>query len=182
MSALRRSLVAGLVVLAVVAALLSFNLFLLGRRWSRVGPLVAGSAAPDFVLPAATGPRLRLSEQRARLVLLDFWAAWCGPCMRAMPALGALQRDLGPLGLQIVSINVDGDTESARAATRTLGPAVPVLVDQGEVSNRYGVHVLPYLVLVGRDGRIVDVRSGPLREDKLREQLRRLLGAPAAAR
>lgn len=173
----RKALVAGLVVAGVLLALLAYNLIQIRRGWDDLGPLRPGGRAPDFSLPAVDGPAVRLSGQRAPLILLDFWAAWCRPCMQAMPYLARLQRELGPRGLQILSINVEGNPEKSRAAASTLGPAVPVLLDGGEVSQRYHVNVLPYIVLVGPERRIIALLSGPISEERLRRRILRELGA-----
>ena len=174
----RRALVGGLTVLAMLLALLAFNLVQIGRGWERLGPLRSGHRAPDFSLPTLAGKPLRLSEQRGRVLLLDFWASWCRPCMSSMPSLAALQRDLGPRGLQLLSINVDGSADKARPVSQVLGAAVPVLLDDGEVSQSYGVHVLPFVVLVGRDGETLQVFAGPVAEERLRAAARRALDGP----
>jgi thiol-disulfide isomerase/thioredoxin len=165
------------VVAGLLLALLAFNLIQIRSGWESLGPLRPGSRAPDFSLPAVDGPPLGLSGQRAPLILLDFWAAWCRPCMKAMPHLASLQRELGPRGLQILSINVEGDPEKSRAAASTLGPAVPVLLDGGEVSQRYRVNVLPYIVIVGRERRVIALLAGPVSEERLRRRLLRELGS-----
>lgn len=174
----RRTLAAGVAVLALLGALLIFNLVQLRRGWDRMGPLRSGHGAPDFSLPSLGGKAWTLSAQRGRVLLLDFWAAWCGPCMRSMPSLAALQRDLGPRGLQLVSINVDGNPDKARPVSEILGPSVPVLLDDGEASQSYGVHVLPFVVLVSREGEILEVFAGPVKDDRLRVAVSRALEPP----
>jgi len=161
--------------MALVAALLLLNLLQMIQRWDAVAPVTRGRPAPAFVLTTPAGTPVSLPALRGRVVLLDFWASWCGPCMRAMPALGRLQSELGGRGLQVVSINVEGEAEKAREVGAALGGKVLVLIDDGSVAARYGVQLLPHLVLIDRQGRVVTVRLGQLDAQALRREIERVL-------
>ncbi len=174
----RGALPTGLAVLGVILALLTVNVVELSRGCEGVGPIARGRPAPLFELPGTSGARVSLAGLRGRVVLLDFWSATCAPCLRSMPVLAELQRELGGRGLQILSINIDGEREAALAqAARTQG-SLTMLLDDGSAAQRYAVQTIPYLVVVGRDGRVRSLLVGAVRESRLKAQL---LDALAAA-
>ena len=72
------------------------------------------SSAPDFVLKSLDGENLRLSEYRGQIVVMNFWASWCGRCRDQLPSLENLHERYGDSGMQILSVNLDGDIEKAR--------------------------------------------------------------------
>ncbi len=80
------------------------------------GARAAGSAAPDFSLPARDGSTVRLSELKGQVVMVNFWATWCGPCRQEMPLLAQLQSKYEPLGFTVLGVNVEPARE------RTVGP------------------------------------------------------------
>ncbi len=135
------------------------------RRAEFVG---AGAEAPDWELKTPEGESVRLSGLRGRVVVLDFWATWCGPCRRAMPALQRLHERYGPRGVSIYGLSCWED----RARPRPGGPAGPdelmkqqgltyrLLVDADEVAAAYKVPVIPACVVIGRDGKIVHASLG----------------------
>jgi thiol-disulfide isomerase/thioredoxin len=112
--------------------------------------------APALRLEALSGAEVALADLAGRLVLVNFWATWCEPCVKELPALDALARDLGNRGLTVLAVNVDRGRRAhvARYAER-LGLTVPVPLDRdGAVRRAYQVRALPTTYLVGRDGRI----------------------------
>lgn len=101
------------------------------------------------------GGTLRISDLRGKVVLLDVWAAWCGPCRESLPAYAKLQRDLGPRGFAVVAVSVDEDAQTVRdyvAADPV--PFFVVLDPKGRVPEALGVDTMPQCFLVDRDGRI----------------------------
>ena len=169
--------VAGVLVLLVAASLLGVNVLSLFRGCDRLGPVSGGAMAPGFTLRAVKGGQVALEAQRGKLVLLDFWAAWCAPCVRAIPLLARLQRE-HPAELRVLSVNVDGDLESARRYDGQTGGVLTMLLDSdSELARRYGVQTLPHLVLIDRKGRVARVFVGEVREPVLREALRAALAA-----
>ncbi|HTM21403.1 MAG TPA: TlpA disulfide reductase family protein, partial [Kofleriaceae bacterium] len=125
--------------------------------------------APEFVLPELgrdgelTGKMIGLGELRGRVVLIDFWAEWCGPCREAIPVLGQLQRRYGPRGLTVLSVKIDGRDLGQAAAAVSLTD-FPLAVDDRGVAQRYQAVVLPHLVLVDRDGTVRRVFHGRSRD------------------
>jgi thiol-disulfide isomerase/thioredoxin len=115
----------------------------------RLESLADGQAAP-------AGDRVALGDQAGRLVLVNFWATWCEPCVKELPALDALARDLGNRGLTVLAVNVDrGRRSHVTGYAERLGLTVPVLLDRdGAVRRAYQVRALPTTYLIGRDGRI----------------------------
>jgi len=134
--------------------------------------LKIGDAVPPVERPDLDGNPRALDEWRGKLVLVNFWASWCGPCREEMPLLDKTQQRLAGKGLQIVGIASD-----SAAATRDYLDAVPVhypiLIDdpaKGEaLSGTFGNDhdVLPYSVLIGADGRLLARRAGNFTEAKL---------------
>lgn len=167
--------IAGVIVLLTAAGLLGRNVVTLSRGCGELGPVAGGALAPRFELRSPEGKPVSLDAQRGRVVLVDFWAAWCAPCLRAMPLLSRLQRE-HPAELRLLSVNVDGDEESARRVDRETGGVLTMLLDKdGELARRYGAQTLPHLVLIDRRGRVARVLVGEVREPVLREALAAVL-------
>ena len=115
----------------------------------------ANQTAPDFTLPQLDGPDLRLSSYRGKLVLLDFWASWCGPCRVETPHLIELQKKYGERGLQIIGVSMDDSPDPARAFYQQFRMNYPVVMGNAKTGELYGgVLGLPIAFLVDRDGRI----------------------------
>jgi thiol-disulfide isomerase/thioredoxin len=134
--------------------------------------------APDFVLRSMGGENVRLSEHLGEVIVINFWATWCGPCRQEMPLLDALYGKYRRAGLVLLSINVDDDRERAIEMAKTLGVTYPVLLDaRKDVSRSYQVGTMPSTILVDREGVIRYVSEGfkPGYEKRYTEQLRELL-------
>jgi peroxiredoxin len=112
--------------------------------------------APAIDLETLSGSRVALADYAGRLVVVNFWATWCKPCLKELPALDALARDLGERGLTVLTVNVDrGRRAKVNRFAERLGLTVPVLLDRdGTVRYAYRVRVLPATQLIGRDGHI----------------------------
>lgn len=126
------------------------------------GAAVTPSAgAPDFTLPSIGGPNLRLQEQRGRVVMINFWATWCGPCREEMPHLGRLYDKYRASGFVVLGVNIDDDPRKAADLATQLGMRFPVLLDTDKkVSRLYDLGTMPSTVLVDRDGRVRYVHRG----------------------
>lgn len=115
----------------------------------------AGHPAPPFSLTRPDGSALSLGDLRGKVVLLDFWATFCPPCLAALPDLQALHAKYESEGFVVVGLTVEDRPALVRKATAAAGVRYPVVEATPAVWNAYKVTALPALVLVGRDGRIV---------------------------
>ncbi len=137
-----------------------------------------GHAAPDFALKSSTGENLRLSEYRGDVVMINFWATWCGPCRQEMPLLDELYQRYSRVGFNLLGVNIDDDSRRAMQMIEELGVNFPVLFDASKkVSELYDVDAMPVTVLVDREGTVRYVHQGykPGYEDKYLTQIRTLL-------
>ena len=137
-----------------------------------------GQPAPDFALKSSTGENLRLSEYRGDVVMINFWATWCGPCRQEMPLLDALYARYQRVGFNLLGVNIDDDSRRAMQMIEELGVSFPVLFDaRKEVSELYEVNAMPVTVIVDREGNVRYVHHGykPGYEDKYLDQVRSLL-------
>jgi peroxiredoxin len=137
-----------------------------------------GQVAPDFALKSSTGENLRLSEYRGDVVMINFWATWCGPCRQEMPLLDELYTRYERVGFSLLGVNIDDDSRRAMQMIEDLGVSFPVLFDaRKEVSELYEVEAMPVTVLVDREGNVRHVHHGykPGYEDKYLDQVRSLL-------
>jgi peroxiredoxin len=161
-------------VIAIVMGLAFGYVFLWQRDCAGVRSVNSGPA-PAFTLKATDGSSTSLASLRGRVVLLDFWAAWCGPCVRKMPTLNRLHKDLGKKGLTVLAINIEGQREPARRFALKHGLKMKVLVDNGRVSSQYGVVTIPHLVIVDTKGEIAYTGGANTRESKIRSVIDELL-------
>jgi peroxiredoxin len=136
------------------------------------------AAAPDFTLHVMNGANLRLQEQRGRVVMVNFWATWCGPCRQEMPQLNRLYEKYHAAGFVLLGINVDDDTSKAAEVAGKLGVTFPVLLDTDKtVSKLYELSTMPSTVIIDRDGKVRYMHRGYLTgyEDSYEKQIRELL-------
>jgi thiol-disulfide isomerase/thioredoxin len=139
---------------------------------------IVGQPAPDFALRSMKGPSVRLSEHLGEVVVINFWATWCGPCRQEMPLLDELYGKYSQAGLILLSVNIDEATGPAIEMAQTLEVSYPVLFDtRKEVSRAYDVSTMPLTVLVDRAGVVRYVSEGykPGYEKRYTEKLRELL-------
>ena len=137
-----------------------------------------GQPAPDFALKSSTGENLRLSEFRGDVVMINFWATWCGPCRQEMPLLDELYSRYQRVGFNLLGVNIDDDSRRAMRMIEELGVNFPVLFDaRKEVSELYEVEAMPVTVIVDREGTVRYIHHGykPGYEDKYLDQIRSLL-------
>ena len=152
-----------------------------GGSMEQLGNLTVGEEIPDFAAIDLDGATVSLSDFRDReVVVLDFWATWCQPCVQSMPALQALDDEFDERGAEFLAVNVGEEPELVRDFLQDMDFAVRVLMDeQEEISGAYGVRGIPQLVIVGMDGRVVRIEVGypPFAgmAEQRNERLRRLL-------
>lgn len=122
-----------------------------------------GGPAPEIVLPVLSGgepgSRVKLSDQRGSLVLLDFWASWCRPCREQMQILESVRQRYGNRGLVVLGVNVSDAPSAARSYLEQVKPSWVILEDvDNEASTAYQVQALPTLVAIDRAGQVFAVR------------------------
>jgi peroxiredoxin len=112
--------------------------------------------APDFSLPDLSGKQIPLKQLRGKLVFLNFFATWCGPCREEMPGMERLHRAHQDKGLVVLAVNLQEGAKTIRPFVQSLKLSFPTVMDaEGAVSREYGVRALPVSFLIGRDGKIV---------------------------
>jgi thiol-disulfide isomerase/thioredoxin len=174
---------AGLAVLALLSAALLWNLVFVARSGSALRPRRAGDLAPDFTAARLNGEggQTALHDLRGQVVLIDFWATWCGPCRQSMPTMERLYQKYGARGFTIMSMNTEGprQVEAARRFAAGFQPALtfPIYLDPGHVVRDYEVDVLPTMVLLDRQGlvRWVHIGYSEAAGRELEERVQKLL-------
>lgn len=154
-----------------------------GATEGEVSPLV-GKPAPEINLELLAGGKFRLSECRGQIVLLDFWASWCGPCMQTMPLVEAAAAEFDPQQVRLVSINLEEPAEHVRGVLERQQLHVPVALDiDGVTARKYEANAIPQLVIVDRDGNIARlyIGGGPDVVEQVKAAVEALLNPTADA-
>ena len=123
--------------------------------------LNVGDASPEISFASAGSSETKLSQLKGKVIYLDFWASWCGPCRESLPWLGELQKRYGPRGLQVVSVNVDLERTDAERLMSSTGVTFPVAFDpDGKLPEKYQLSCMPSSFLIGRDLKLVKIHHG----------------------
>ena len=144
-------------------------------------PALAGELsgpAPDFTLRSRAGETVSLSELRGDVVMINFWATWCGPCRQEMPHLEALHQRYGDLGFKLLGVNVEKDSRLSDKFLKETPVTFDILFDpESGVSELYDVIAMPSTVLVDRNGNMRYIHHGyqPGYENEYQTQIRALL-------
>ncbi len=118
-------------------------------------------SAPDFTLQTLDGRELTLSRLKGKVVLLDFWATWCGPCRESIPHLIQLYKSYRHSGFEVVGMNVDrGDIEAVRRFIKAMDIPYPVVAAPEDVARNYRVTGIPVTFLIDKEGRIRERIAG----------------------
>jgi thiol-disulfide isomerase/thioredoxin len=120
-----------------------------------------GDVAPPLALASATGEPVSLEALRGKVVYVDFWASWCGPCKRSFPWMAEMQRKYGEQGFVVLAVNVDKKRADAERFLQSVPAPFTVVFDEaGRVPAAWNVRAMPTSVLVDATGRVVAVESG----------------------
>ena len=107
--------------------------------------------APDFTLKSHSGENLKLSEMRGNVIMINFWASWCGPCRQEMPILEQIYQKYQPLGFTLLGVNVEEDPNAAKTFLKDVKVSFPILFDNtNEVSQLYQIIAMPSTARGGR--------------------------------
>ena len=139
--------------------------------------------APDFALKDVDGKVVRLSDFRGKVVLLDFWATWCGPCQVEIPWFIEFQRKHRGDGLEVVGVSMDDDGwTSVKPFVAEKGVNYRMVIGDDKTTDQYGgVEALPTTFLIDREGRIASVHVGLSGKKEFEDALDKLLQTPARA-
>jgi peroxiredoxin len=156
--------------IAALAAALSLTL-----------PAVAGTAggpAPQFTLSSRSGKNVSLAQYKGQVVMLNFWASWCGPCRQEMPLLESIYKKYNKLGFTLLGVNVEPDSKAANDWLKDTPVSFPVLYDSdSKVSKLYDVGGMPSTVIIDRSGKLRMVHRGykPGDENEYLDSIRSLI-------
>ncbi len=160
-----------------IAFLIASALLLTGcARPSETGTVEIGRPAPPFKLPDLNGREISLSQFKGKVVMLDFWATWCGPCRMTMPLLEKLQKEY-PSNMVLLAINLQETPGAVREYMREQNVNSQVLLDeQGSVGEAYGSAQIPMQVLVDKAGivRFIQIGFDPRMTARLRGEIEKL--------
>jgi peroxiredoxin len=127
-----------------------------------VQPVKGSPPAPVFVLPTLEGRALNSGSLRGKVVLVNFWATWCGPCKEEMPGLERLQRRFQGEAFELLAVTTDQQEEAIRRFAQQLELTFPILIDEGQdVSSAFGVRGLPTTILIDKQGHVTGRAVGP---------------------
>ncbi len=141
-------------------------------------PADAKSANLDFTMKDYRGTDVALSQYKGKVLLIDFWATWCGPCKIEIPHFVEFQEKYGKAGLQIVGISVDDTPEKLEPFVRDLKMNYPVLLglNRDDVQEAFGPIVgIPMSVLISRDGKVCATHAGLTGKDVFEREIKALL-------
>jgi len=134
--------------------------------------------APDFTLRSNHNANLRLADMRGEVVMINFWATWCGPCRQEMPLLEKLYTKYQPAGFKILAINIEKDSEKADKFIEDIGISYPVLYDsESTVSKLYDVEAMPSTMFIDREGNFRYLHKGykPGDEESYKKVIQQLI-------
>ena len=145
-----------------------------------VSSLVGASSAiaPSFSLPSRSGDSVSLEQLKGQVVMLNFWASWCGPCRQEMPLLDQMHKRYSSLGFTLLGVNVEANTKDAERWLTETPVSFPVLFDkESKVSKLYDVNAMPSTVFIDRKGNVRYLHRGykPGDESEYLNQIRALL-------
>ncbi len=139
-------------------------------------PITRGMLAPDFTLLDLDGNPRTLSAFRGQVVMLNFWASWCGFCRSEIPHMNTVYTELADEGFEILAVSLGEDPDHLREFAAEYEMEFPILADvDGETVPLYWVRSVPTSFFIDRDGRIQDAYGGAIAEDTLRTMVRALL-------
>ena len=146
----------------------------------RSEPLIAVKerrALPEVTLTQLEGGTWKLTEHRGKVVLMNYWASWCGPCRTETPGLVRLAEEMGPERLAVVGVSMDtGDKAPVRGFVRRMHVGYPIAFPEPMSQMAAGMVGLPTTILVDRQGRVAKTYVGETREGEFRRDVERLLG------
>jgi len=134
--------------------------------------------APNFTLKSRSGKNIKLSELRGDVVMINFWASWCGPCRQEMPLLEKIAKKYKRLGFTLLGVNVEENTNAAKNYLKDVRVTFPILFDNtNKTSKLYNVSAMPTTILIDRNGNKRYLHKGykPGYENDYKREIKKLL-------
>lgn len=163
-------------ILVIMVALLLFGLG--SPLYANTGTpsSLVNRRAPNFSRMDLNHRQANLADYRGKVVLLNFWATWCGPCLTEMPQFVAWQREYGEQGLQVIGVSMDDDAQPVRAVSRKYRLNYPVIMGDERIGELYGgIFGLPVTFLIDRNGKIRFKHQGAADLSKIQSEIQTLL-------
>lgn len=133
-----------------------------------------GKKAPEIKLPTSKGDSLALSSLKGKVVMIDFWASWCGPCRRTVPGLRAIYQKYKSKGFEIYGISLDTDKTDWNVAVKQDKVTWPQVIDvSGKIAGDWNVNYIPNVFLLNKEGKII---ATDFSHDQLESLLKKELG------
>jgi peroxiredoxin len=140
--------------------------------------LTASGPAPQFSLQARGGKTVNLAQYKGQVVMINFWATWCGPCRQEMPLLESIYKKYNKMGFTMLGVNVEPDASKAEDWLKSTPVSFPILFDtKSEVSKMYAVSGMPSTVIIDRKGNVRVIHRGykPGDENSYQDNIRKLV-------
>ena len=147
-----------------------------GAQSLKNGQALVNRPAPEFARKALDGRAVDLKNYRGKIVLLDFWATWCSPCLVEMPTFSEWQKEYGPQGLTVIGVSMDDDERTARKAVNKLKPGYTIVMGDAKLGTLYGgVMGLPLIFLIDVNGVVRGRFEGETDPKAIEGAIKRLL-------
>jgi thiol-disulfide isomerase/thioredoxin len=156
--------------IAAIAAALAISLPALAAS--------TGGPAPGFTLGSRAGQDVSLAQYKGQVVMINFWASWCGPCRQEMPLLESIYKKYNKMGFTLLGVNVEPDSQAANAWLKATPVSFPILYDkESKVSKLYDVAGMPSTVIIDRNGNLRVLHRGykPGDENEYLDSIRALI-------
>ena len=140
--------------------------------------VLVGKPAPEIALDMLDGKKFTLSDHKQKIVILDFWASWCGPCLQTMPQIDKVAEEFADQGVELFAINLEESADKITKALERLKLSTTVVLDKnGRIAEKYGATAIPQTVIIDREGKVARlfVGGGPRFDEQLRAALKTVL-------
>jgi cytochrome c biogenesis protein CcmG/thiol:disulfide interchange protein DsbE len=169
--------------IALGTALLIFGLSHRTKQSGHLVPVESRKIMPALVMERLDGGEWRMADHHGQVVLINYWATWCGPCQEETPGLVNLSRDLGPKGLAVVGVSMDdGDRKKVRDFVERFQVSYPIVFPEAMSQIGFGMAGLPTTILVDRNGRVAQTYVGAVRRADFQTDINAVLREPSTAR
>jgi cytochrome c biogenesis protein CcmG, thiol:disulfide interchange protein DsbE len=163
----------GMIAFGIVAAVWHFGT----RQSGGIRPVGERRMMPEIAMAQLDGGTWRMAEHRGQVVLVNYWATWCGPCWEETPGLIRLSQELGSKGLAVVGVAIDeGGTEKVKKFVDEFHVPYPVALPPRMSQMEYGMAGVPTTILVDREGRVAKTYVGAVRQADFKTDVEALLG------